>query len=77
MAEINQMTGQLAQMRETVQGKAKRIDSKMKDMEAQKVMTFEQIDRFFEEVISKAKKRAEALKVEFMQIQREERIRLK
>ena len=77
MAEINQMTGQLAKMRETVQGKAKRIDSKMKDMEAQKVMTFEQIDRFFEEVISKAKKRAEALKVEFMQIQREERIRLK
>jgi len=31
-------------------------------------MTFEQIDRFFEEVIAKAKRRAEALKVEFMQI---------
>ena len=68
MAEINQMTTQLGKMRETVQGKAKRIDSKMKDMEAQKVMTFEQIDRFFEEVIAKAKRRAEALKVEFMQI---------
>ena len=48
----------------------------MLDLDEQREATVEAIDKYFGDLIAKARERAEALKAEYLAIQEEERVRL-
>ena len=70
------LTVELAPLREGVLRRTRRVASKMLDLDEQREATVEAIDKFFGDLISKARERAEALKAEYIALQEEERVRL-
>jgi hypothetical protein len=70
------LTVELAPLRADVLRRTRRVASKILDLDEQRETTVEAIDKYFEDLIAKARERAEALKGEYLAIQEEERVRL-
>ena len=60
------LTAELAPLRNEVLRRTRRVASKMLDLDEQREATVEAIDKFFGDIISKARERAEALKAEYI-----------
>lgn len=67
---------EVAPLRDGVIRRTRRVATKMIDLDEQREATVAAIDKFFEDLISKARERAEALKEEYMALEEEERLRL-
>lgn len=67
------LTAELAPLRADVLRRTRRVASKMLDLDEQREVTVEAIDKYFGDLIAKARERAEALKAKYSAIQEEER----
>jgi hypothetical protein len=60
------LTVELAPLRDDVLRRTRRVASKKLDLDEKREATVEAIDKFFGDLISKARERAEALKAEYL-----------